>query len=119
MVRSIDHVLEVKRDGVVEVAIVGDAGPGVGLFELIFTTKKAAGAPGASPSLSPSRSSSSNHGPRPSSMHHMLRSQPQYYGCRVSTYYPMAILTMADLAVWLEGLRALVLAAQRVAAEED
>ena len=60
MVRSIDHVLEVKRDGVVEVAIVGDAGPGVGLFELIFTTKKAAGAPGASPSLSPSRSSSPN-----------------------------------------------------------
>ena len=114
MVRSIDHVLEVKRDGVVEVAIVGDAGPGVGLFELIFTTKKAAGAPGASPSLSPSRSSSPNHGPSPS-----LRSQPQYYGCRVSTYYPMAILTMADLAVWLEGLRALVLAAQRVAAEED
>ena len=26
MIRSIDHVLEVKRDGVVEVAIVGDAG---------------------------------------------------------------------------------------------
>ena len=30
MIRSIDHVLEVKREGVIEVALVGDAGPVAG-----------------------------------------------------------------------------------------